>query len=248
MQRRTGPPLPAAGRRGKEAAHVQAMFDRVARRYDIANTVLSLGQDRHWRRVTAAAAEPAGAVVVDVAAGPGEVAWQLLVRGARQVLAVDLSLAMLAEGHRAVAAPERLGLHFVNADASALPLSDGSVDAVTISFGIRNVVDPAATLAEFARVLRPGGRLVVAEFAAPTAAWLRRLYLGYLMRALPRIARAVSSHPEAYTYLAESIREWPDRSTVAGWIEQAGFGDVAVRDLTLGIVAVHRAVRGSDRQ
>lgn len=232
--------LPAAGQDGKDAALVQAMFDRVARRYDLANAVLSLGQDRHWRRVTADAAEPAGAVVLDVASGPGEVAIELLRRGARHVIAADLSLGMLQEGVRRQPDADRIGLSFVNADATRLPLDDDSVDAITISFGLRNVVGPELALAEFARVARPGARLVVAEFAAPTWPPFRRLYLEYLMKALPRVAEVVSSDPRAYTYLAESIREWPDRRTIADWMEAAGWRDVEVKDLAGGIVAVHR--------
>ena len=236
------PDLPAFGQEGKDAALVQAMFDRVARRYDLANAVLSLGQDRHWRRVTAAAAQPAGGVVLDVASGPGEVAMELLRRGARHVVAADLSLGMLQEGVRRNPDADRIGLSFVAADATRLPFADDSFDAVTISFGLRNVVEPETALAEFARVARPGARLVVAEFAAPTWAPFRRLYLEYLMKALPRIAEVVSSDPRAYTYLAESIRAWPDRRTIADWMEAAGWSDVQVKDLAGGIVAVHRGV------
>lgn len=240
----TAADLPAFGREGKQAALVQAMFDRVARRYDLANAVLSFGQDRHWRRVTAQAARPAGARVLDVAAGPGEVAVELLKQGAREVVAADLSHGMLAEGVRRIGDPVRLGLSYVNADALHLPFADDSMDAVTISFGLRNVVDPEAALAEFARVARPGARMVVAEFAAPTIDWLRTVYLEYLMKALPEVARVVSSHPEAYVYLAESIRAWPDRRTIAGWMEAAGWQGVQVKDLSGGIVAVHRGVLG----
>lgn len=232
--------LPTAGQDGKDAALVQAMFDRVARRYDVANAVLSLGQDRHWRRVTADAAGPAGGVVLDVASGPGEVAIELLRRGARHVVAADLSLGMLREGVRRHPDAERIGLSFVAADATRLPFADDSFDAVTISFGLRNVVEPTTALAEFARVARPGARLVIAEFAAPTWAPFRRLYLEYLMKALPRIAEVVSSDPRAYTYLAESIRAWPDRATIARWMHDAGWQRVRVKDLSGGIVAVHR--------
>jgi demethylmenaquinone methyltransferase/2-methoxy-6-polyprenyl-1,4-benzoquinol methylase len=228
--------LPAAGREGKDAALVQAMFDRVAPRYDLANALLSLGQDAHWRRVTAAATDPAGRRILDVAAGPGNVAAAMVALGAREVVALDLSYNMLAEGHRR----EPPGIAFVNGDALALPFADDSFDGLTISFGIRNVPDPEAALAEFARVVRPGGRVVICEFAAPTWPPFRRLYLGYLMRALPEIAKVVSSDPSAYVYLAESIRAWPSRRTVADWMEAAGCRDVRVKDLSGGIVAVHR--------
>ncbi len=229
-------PLPEAGREGKDRDLVQAMFDRVAPRYDLANTLLSLGQDAHWRRVAARAAEPAGAHVLDVAAGPGNVAKELIARGARQVVAADLSYGMLAEGHRR-GLPD---IHFVNADALRLPFADGTFDAVTISFGLRNLVDPEAGLAEFRRVARPGARMVVMEFAAPTWGPFRTVYSGYLMQALPKIADFVSSDGASYGYLAESIAKWPDRRTIAGWMEAAGWAGVQVKDLSGGIVAVHR--------
>jgi demethylmenaquinone methyltransferase / 2-methoxy-6-polyprenyl-1,4-benzoquinol methylase len=232
-------PLPAAGREGKDLALVQAMFDRVAPRYDLANTVLSMGQDAHWRRVTAMAAEPAGAVVLDVASGPGNVAREMLARGAREVVALDLSFNMLAEGARR-GLPD---VHWVNGDAQALPFADATFDAVTISFGLRNVPDPLRALAEFARVTRPGGRLVVCEFAAPTWAPFRAVYTRYLVGALPKIANLVSSDGPSYQYLADSIRAWPHRRAIADWIEDSGYRNVAVKDLSGGIVAVHRAER-----
>ena len=231
--------LPAAGRDGKDAALVQAMFDRVAPRYDLANTVLSLGQDGHWRRVTAAAARPEGAEVLDVAAGPGNVAVELVRQGAAQVTALDLSFNMLWEGAR----KGHVGVTWVNGDALELPFEDASFDAVTISFGLRNVPDPEAALAEFARVTRPGGRVVVCEFADPTWGPFREVYRRYLVGALPKVARVVSSSASAYQYLADSILAWPDRQTLAGWIGAAGFDEVRVRDLSGGIVAVHRGVR-----
>jgi demethylmenaquinone methyltransferase/2-methoxy-6-polyprenyl-1,4-benzoquinol methylase len=231
--------LPAAGREGKDAALVQAMFDRVAPRYDLANTVLSLGQDARWRRVTAAAARPQGAAVLDVAAGPGNVAAELLRQGATAVTALDLSFEMLRAGARR-AAP---GLTWVNGDALALPFEDAAFDAVTISFGLRNTTDPRAALAEFARVLRPGGRVVVCEFADPTWPPFRHVYRRYLLGALPRVAEVVSSDAPAYRYLADSILAWPDRATLADWMRDAGFSEVRVRDLSGGIVALHRGLR-----
>lgn len=215
------------------------MFDQVAPRYDLANAVLSLGQDAHWRRVTADAALPAGARVLDAASGPGNVTLELLRRGARGVVALDLSLAMLAEG----AERGHPDTSWVNGDVLRLPFLDASFDAVTISFGLRNVVDPPAALREFARVTRPGGRLVIAEFAAPTSPRFRVVYTRYLVDLLPRAARAVSSHGAAYDYLARSIAAWPHRREIAGWLKGAGYRDVAVKDLSGGIVALHRAWR-----
>jgi demethylmenaquinone methyltransferase / 2-methoxy-6-polyprenyl-1,4-benzoquinol methylase len=231
--------LPAAGREGKEAALVQAMFDRVAPRYDLANAALSLGQDAHWRRVTAIAARPVDAHVLDVASGPGNVAVELRERGAAWVTALDLSYNMLAEG----ADRGHDGISWVNGDAMALPFPDASFDAVTISFGLRNVPDPEHTLREFARVTRPGGRVVICEFAAPVNPAFRTVYQRYLVGLLPQMARVVSSSAPAYRYLVDSILAWPDRATVAGWIEAAGYTEVQVKDLAGGIVAVHRGFR-----
>jgi demethylmenaquinone methyltransferase / 2-methoxy-6-polyprenyl-1,4-benzoquinol methylase len=236
---RSATALPAAGREGKDAAAVQAMFDRVAPRYDLANAALSLGQDAHWRRVTAIAARPDGARVLDVAAGPGNIAVELVARGATHVTALDLSFNMLAEGARR----GHEGISWVNGDAQRLPFPDASFDAVTISFGLRNVPDPELALREFARVTVPGGRLVVCEFANPTWAPFRAVYRRYLVGLLPQLARVVSSSPAAYRYLADSILAWPDRAAIAEWFAAAGYGEVLVKDLAGGIVAVHRGFR-----
>ena len=235
----SAPPLPAAGRAGKQAELVQAMFDRVAPRYDLANAALSLGQDAHWRRVTAVAARPADAHVLDVAAGPGNVAVELIARDAEHVTALDLSYNMLAEGARR----GHDGISWVNGDAMTLPFPDASFDAVTISFGLRNVPDPELALHEFARVTRPGGRLVVCEFAAPVWRPFREVYRRYLVGLVPRMAHLVSSSAPAYRYLADSILAWPDRATIAGWMGAAGYHEVRVKDLAGGIVAVHRGFR-----
>jgi len=223
---------------------VARMFDGVASRYDVTNTVMSFGQDRRWRRATRELlAVGPGDTVVDVAAGTGVSTLELARTGAR-CIAADFSRGMLAAGHgRLVTRHGRSPVPFVAADALALPVADASVDAVVISFGLRNTVDPDAALAEFARVTRPGGSLVVCEFSRPTWAPFRRIYTDYLMRALPRVARAVSSHPDAYVYLAESIRAWPDQAALAERIVAAGWRRVSWRDLTGGIVALHAATR-----
>ncbi len=218
----------------KNPREVASMFDAVARRYDVTNTVLSLGRDRYWRRVTRAAldAGPADAVL-DLAAGTA-VSTQECARSGAWCLAADFSVGKLHAG-RSRAVPK------VAADATRLPFGDGVFDAVTISFGLRNIVDHVAGLREMARVTRPGGRLVVCEFSTPTVAVLATAYKEYLMRALPRVARAMSSNPEAYEYLAESIRVWPDQPTLAGQIGEAGWAQARWRNLTGGIVAVHTA-------
>ncbi|GIG30094.1 demethylmenaquinone methyltransferase [Cellulomonas marina] len=222
----------------KDPHEVAAMFDAVARRYDRTNDVLSLGQDRLWRRATLAAlgAQP-GERVLDLAAGTGTSSEPLADRGVR-VVPCDLSTGMLAVGHR-----RRPDLPFVAGDATALPFADGVFDAVTISFGLRNVVDPRAGLEEMLRVTRPGGRVVVCEFSQPTWAPFRALYGGYLVKALPRVARLVAGESEAYDYLAESIQRWPDQRALAGVLREAGWTSVAYRNLSGGIVALHRGTR-----
>lgn len=216
----------------KNPRDVASMFDGVARRYDVTNTVLSLGQDRYWRKATRSALEIGpGQQVLDLAAGTAVSTVELQKSGARCV-AADFSVGMLAAG-AARDVPK------VAADATRLPFGDDVFDAVTISFGLRNVVDPQAALREMARVTRPGGRLVVCEFSTPTNALFATAYKEYLMRALPRVARAVSSNPDAYVYLAESIRAWPDQANLAREIAGAGWAAVRWRNLTGGIVALH---------
>ncbi|HET9255315.1 MAG TPA: demethylmenaquinone methyltransferase [Pseudonocardiaceae bacterium] len=227
--------MPRAGL-DKDPRDVAAMFDGVARRYDLTNTVLSFGQDRWWRRCTRIALAPRpGERVLDLAAGTAVSTVEFTRAGAWSV-AADFSLGMLRAGrHRQVP--------LVGADALALPFASGAFDAVTISFGLRNVADPGAALAEMARVTRPGGRLVVCEFSTPTWRPFRTVYLEYLMRALPAVARRVASNPEAYVYLAESIRAWPTQQRLAHRIATAGWSNVTWRDLTGGIVALHHALK-----
>jgi demethylmenaquinone methyltransferase / 2-methoxy-6-polyprenyl-1,4-benzoquinol methylase len=220
----------------KQPTDVRRMFDAVARRYDLTNDVLSLGQDRRWRRdVLDAVAPRPGDLVLDLAAGTGTSSEPFVERGAT-VVPCDFSLGMLRVGKRA-----RPSLAFTAGDATRLPFGDDTFDAVTISFGLRNIVDPLAGLREMRRVTRPGGRLVVCEFSHPTNAVFRTAYLEYLMKALPAIARAVSSSPDAYVYLAESIRAWPDQRGLAALIAEAGWQALEWRNLSGGIVALHRA-------
>ncbi|MER7164596.1 demethylmenaquinone methyltransferase [Micromonospora sp. NPDC000207] len=232
--------MPQGQRAGldKQPHEVAAMFDGVAARYDLTNTVLSFGQDRFWRRATRAALDLLpGERVLDVGAGTGVSTEELTQSGAYAV-GLDLSLGMLAAGRRT-----RPTLPLLAGDALRLPFADASFDAVTISFALRNVADPEAALREFARVTRPGGRMVVCEFSTPVNPAFRTVYLSYLMRSLPTVARTVSSNPEAYVYLAESIRAWPDQAGLAGRIAGSGWQRVAWRNLTGGVVALHRATR-----
>jgi demethylmenaquinone methyltransferase/2-methoxy-6-polyprenyl-1,4-benzoquinol methylase len=222
----------------KQPHEVAAMFDGVARRYDITNDVLSLGLAHTWRRAVVSAIRPqAGERILDLAAGTGTSSTPFADAGA-YVVPCDFSLGMLTVGRQ-----RQPGLAFTAGDALALPFDDATFDAVTISFGLRNVHDTDAALTELLRVTRPGGRLVVCEFSHPTWAPFRTVYVEYLMRALPEVASAVSSEPDAYVYLAESIRAWPDQPALAARLLEAGWDRVAWRNLTLGIVALHRATR-----
>jgi demethylmenaquinone methyltransferase/2-methoxy-6-polyprenyl-1,4-benzoquinol methylase len=224
----------------KRPGEVSAMFDKVADRYDLLNDVLSLGQDRWWRRMVAqAVAARAGERVLDVAAGTGTSSRTFTTAGA-DCVACDFSLGMLKVGAARGRVP---GLRFVAGDAMDLPFRDQSFDAVTISFGLRNVADHQAALAEFLRVTRPGGRLVVCEFGHLPWPRLNAVYEAYLAGALPAVARRLSGNPAAYEYLAESIQDWPAQPELARRIAAAGWSAVRWRDLSLGVVAIHRARR-----
>jgi demethylmenaquinone methyltransferase/2-methoxy-6-polyprenyl-1,4-benzoquinol methylase len=221
----------------KRPGEVAAMFDQVAERYDLMNDALSLGQDRYWRRMVARAvgARP-GELVLDLAAGTGTSSRTFTAAGARCV-ACDFSLGMLQVGARRPADE----VAFVAGDAVRLPFADGAFDAVTISFGLRNVVDTGAALAELRRVTRPGGRLVVCEFSRLRPAALDALYGQYLARVLPAVAGRLSANAAAYDYLGESIRAWPGQRELAGLITAAGWTGTRWLNLSFGIVALHLA-------
>lgn len=221
----------------KEPRQVAAMFDEVAPRYDRTNTILSMGNDRRWRRHAVRALQLVpGQRVLDVAAGTAVSTKALAATGAWAV-ATDFSVGMLAAARTGPALPRVAG------DAMRLPFADESFDAVTISFGLRNVADPAAALREFARVVRPGGQLLVCEFSRPRPTPIRLGYGWYLRTVLPMLARRVSSNPEAYTYLQETIDAWPDQPSLARMIARSGWTDVVWKNMTFGVVALHHAVR-----
>jgi demethylmenaquinone methyltransferase / 2-methoxy-6-polyprenyl-1,4-benzoquinol methylase len=227
----------------KRPGDVAAMFDAIAGRYDLLNDLLSGGQVRLWRRAVAriTGAGP-GDRVLDLAAGTGTSSLTFTASGA-ECVACDFSLGMLRAGHDRQAGrtqPPGAGqLAFIAGDALRLPFRDEAFDAVTISFGLRNVASPVAALAEMRRVTRPGGRLVVCEFSAIPVAPVDMLYRRYLLNVLPAIARRTARNPEAYSYLAESITDWPAQRELAGQISSAGWSAVRWRNLSLGVVAVH---------
>src|SRR3954471_11648192 len=231
------PTRPTRATLDKDPADVAAMFDQVAARYDLTNAVLSLGLDRTWRTAVAQALALApGERVLDLAAGTATSSAALALTGA-DVVGCDFSLGMLR------AAKAHDGVDLVAGDALRLPFADAAFGAVTMSFGLRNTADVDLALRELLRVTRPGGRLVICEFSHPTWAPLRTGAVRYLMRLLPSVARRVSSDPEAYVYLAESIRAWPAQTELAARITAAGWQGTQWRDLTGGIVALHRATR-----
>lgn len=219
----------------KQASEVASMFDQVAKRYDLTNSVLSAGNDVLWRIATLRAVAPqAGELILDLAAGTGTSSASFAKSGAK-VTAVDFSPGMIEVGRA-----RHPDIEFIEADATVLPFPDGTFDVVTISFGLRNVQEPKKALAEMFRILKPGGRLVICEFSKPPRAVFRAGYNTYMKYVMPVVVRLSSSNSEAYDYLADSIREWPDQDTLSKWLRGAGFSRVAHRNLTAGVVALHR--------
>src|SRR5690242_14252396 len=238
----TSTDLPLAARAAKRS-YVRSMFAAIAPRYDLLNHLLSLNVDRSWRRAAvrrlAWERRPDG-TYLDLCAGTLDLAVTLArapgFRGT--VLGADFVIPMLARGKG-----KALLARPVGADALALPFADARFDGAMVAFGVRNLADLDAGLREAHRVLRPGARFVVLEFATPRVAALRALYLFYFRRVLPAIGRAVSKHRDAYTYLPESVRDFPDPDALARRLQAAGFTDVAYELLTGGICALHHGAR-----
>jgi demethylmenaquinone methyltransferase/2-methoxy-6-polyprenyl-1,4-benzoquinol methylase len=225
----------------KRPEHVAAMFDTVAPAYDTTNTVLSVGNDLLWRIATTRAVNPQpGERILDMAAGTGTSSASLAKSGAH-IVAADFSAGMIEVGKKRQAGNDRI--EFVQADATEMPFEDDSFDAATISFGLRNVVEPKKALAEFYRVVKPGGRLVICEFATPPIKPIAAAYHFYLATVMPRLVKLASSNDPAYDYLVDSIRDWPAQPVLSRWLREAGFVRVAHRDLTAGIVALHRGIK-----
>jgi len=222
------------------------MFDTVSKGYDRTNSLLSVGNDSLWRAATTRAVAPKrGERILDLAAGTGT-SSAALARSGAHVVAADFSTGMLEVGR------ERHGsipnLVFVHADALDLPFADGEFDAVTMSFGLRNVEDTHKALSELFRVTAPGGRIVICEFSTPPAALVRFGHRLYLRGVMPLLSKMSSTNAPAYDYLGDSILDWPDQATLAAWIRDAGFVDVAYRNLTAGVVALHRGTKPGSEQ
>jgi demethylmenaquinone methyltransferase/2-methoxy-6-polyprenyl-1,4-benzoquinol methylase len=218
----------------KDPDDVSKMFDDVASSYDILNDLLSLGQTKAWRKsVISIIAPKSGMKILDIAAGTGSSSRPLVNKGA-EVIALDFSAGMLAQGRK-----QHKDIKFVQGDALKLPFDENFFDVTTISFGLRNTSNTSTALQEALRVTKPGGKIVIAEFSHPVNKLFRFIYLNYLMKALPLLARKISKNPQAYIYLAESIRAWPNQPGLALLLEQNGWKSVAWQDLTFGIVAVH---------
>ncbi|CAB4699429.1 MAG: demethylmenaquinone methyltransferase [Actinobacteria bacterium] len=223
----------------KDPDDVSKMFDDVAHRYDFLNDLLSVGRTKAWRKVvTAIIAPKSGMKILDIAAGTGSSSRPLVDKGA-EVIALDFSEGMLAAGRK-----RHKDIKFQQGDALNLPFTENTFDVTTISFGLRNTSDTSAALKDALRVTKTGGRIVVCEFSHPTNKFFRFIYLKYLMRTLPVIAKRISKNPAAYIYLAESIQAWPNQSSLAQVMRQAGWESVSWQDLTFGIVAVHIGYKG----
>ncbi|HET9820966.1 MAG TPA: class I SAM-dependent methyltransferase [Burkholderiaceae bacterium] len=224
---------------------IRRVFSAVASRYDLMNDLMSLGIHRLWKRTLARLAAPrAGQVIVDLAGGTGDVAARLAAPD-RLVTVVDPSVPMMAAG-RGRGTPALAHVRWIAGTAERLPLPDASVDTLTIAFGIRNVTRLDDALVEILRVLKPGGRFLCLEFSTPHAL-IRPLYNLFSFTVIPRLGAWVARAPEAYAYLVESIRRFPDQRAFQALIERAGFRDVHYRNLSLGIAAIHVGTKGPTR-
>ena len=223
----------------KDPDDVSKMFDGVANRYDFLNDLLSLGRTKAWRKVVTSIIGPKpGLKILDIAAGTGSSTRPLVDAGA-DVIALDFSAGMIEIGRK-----RQKDIKFVQGDALNLPFEENVFDVTTISFGLRNTSNIDSALKDSLRVTKSGGKIVIAEFSHPSNSIFRFIYLNYLMKAIPIISKKISKNPDAYVYLAESIRAWPNQEGLASKMRDAGWKSVAWQDLTFGIVAVHIGFKG----
>lgn len=230
----------------KDPSRIAGMFDAIAGRYDFLNHLLSAGLDKRWRRSAIDVLELTGnETVLDLCTGTADLALAAITgkRRAKRVIGVDFSAAMLDVGRKKIG---RAPVSLVRGDATRIPLADGSADATTIGFGIRNVEHPLDACREIVRVLRTGGRLVILEFSLPQSGALRAIYLWYFQNVLPTFGRIISRHQTAYSYLPASVQAFPTPDDFAQQLRSAGFGTVRARPLSFGIVWMFVAVK--DRQ
>jgi demethylmenaquinone methyltransferase / 2-methoxy-6-polyprenyl-1,4-benzoquinol methylase len=219
----------------RDPAAVQVMFDRIARRYDLLNTVLSGGSDARWRRRTARRSGLAeDGVALDVACGSGRLALELRRRAPRgTVVGLDFSAGMLRVAAEAVAGPV-----WVRGDGLRLPFPDATFDAVTVAFGLRNFADPATGMREMRRVLRPGGTALVLEFVRPRPGPIGSVYRAYLRHGLPRIGGLISGEPDAYRYLSDTVDSYRTPAELLALAQQSGWAAPTIDLLTLGTVGL----------
>ena len=232
----------------EKAGRVREVFDSVAAQYDLMNDLMSGGLHRLWKRFTIElSAVRSGQTVLDIAGGTGDLAakFSKLVGADGKVILADINAAMLSVGRdRLIDKGALSNIDVVQADAQFLPFEDNSIDCVTIAFGRRNVTDKATALGSMHRVLKPGGRGLVLEFSKPTLPLLSKVYDAYSFSALPAMGKLITDDADSYRYLAESIRKHPDQESLLEMVEDAGFVDCRYHNMTGGIVAVHRGIKG----
>ena len=232
----------------EKAGRVREVFDSVAAQYDLMNDLMSGGLHRLWKRFTIElSAVRSGQTVLDIAGGTGDLAakFSKLVGADGKVILADINAAMLSVGRdRLIDKGALSNIDVVQADAQYLPFEDNSIDCITIAFGLRNVTDKAKALRSMHRVLKPGGRVLVLEFSKPRSPLLSKVYDAYSFSALPAMGKLITDDADSYRYLAESIRKHPDQESLLEMVEDAGFVDCRYHNMTGGIVAVHRGIKG----